>query len=131
MFFKERKLSGDFISKASDIFWQSEVKQFVDADAVESAETPQQTGQVQYDLFFFFFLLFTHYRKGTFFYKITRVWSWRLYATRVCVAYNKKLHPLPPNPSHKKKKIKIMGESEVLSKEEYMNVYLVNLGIDI
>lgn len=47
MFFKERKLSGDFISKASDIFWQSEVKQFVDADAVEPAETLQQTGQVQ------------------------------------------------------------------------------------
>ncbi|KAE8037398.1 hypothetical protein FH972_009987 [Carpinus fangiana] len=46
MFLKERKLSGDFISKASDIFWQSEVKQFVDADAVESADTPQQTGQV-------------------------------------------------------------------------------------
>ncbi|XP_062173228.1 uncharacterized protein LOC133878663 isoform X2 [Alnus glutinosa] len=46
MFFKERKLSGDFISKASDIFWQSDVKQFVDADAVEPAETSQETGQV-------------------------------------------------------------------------------------
>lgn len=47
MFFKERKLSGDFISKASDIFWQSDVKQFVDANAVEPAETSQETGQVQ------------------------------------------------------------------------------------
>lgn len=74
MFFKERKLSGDFISKASDVFWQSEVKQFVDADAdaVEPAGTPQQTEQVQWVLlifpffFFFFFLVFTHYRKGAY-----------------------------------------------------------------
>lgn len=47
-FFKERKLSGDFISKASDIFWESEVKQVVDADAVDPAETPLQAEQVQY-----------------------------------------------------------------------------------
>nr|XP_023920999.1 uncharacterized protein LOC112032467 [Quercus suber]POF25092.1 hypothetical protein CFP56_75478 [Quercus suber] len=46
MFFKERKLSGDFISKASDIFWQREVQQFVDADAGEPADTPQQAEQV-------------------------------------------------------------------------------------
>ncbi|GMY15777.1 NF-kappa-B inhibitor-like protein 2 isoform 1 [Fagus crenata] len=48
MFFKERKLSGDIISKASDIFWQREVKQFVDADAnaVKPADTPQQAEQV-------------------------------------------------------------------------------------
>ncbi|KAB1227172.1 hypothetical protein CJ030_MR1G029028 [Morella rubra] len=45
-FFKERKLSGDFISKASDIFWESEVKEVVDADAVDPAETPLQAEQV-------------------------------------------------------------------------------------
>lgn len=54
MFFKERKLSGDFISKASDIFWQREVQQFVDADAGEPADTPQQAEQV-HQVFFFFF----------------------------------------------------------------------------
>jgi uroporphyrinogen-III decarboxylase len=55
MFFKERKLSGDIISKASDIFWQREVKQFVDADAnaVKPADTPQQAEQVQWVFFFF------------------------------------------------------------------------------
>ncbi|KAG7947512.1 hypothetical protein I3843_14G098500 [Carya illinoinensis] len=45
-FLKERKLSGDFISKASDIFWQSEAKQFVTADAVEPSATPRQAEQV-------------------------------------------------------------------------------------
>lgn len=68
MFFKERKLSGDFISKASDIFWQTDVKQFVDADAVEPAETSQETGQVQWVFNVpIFFLVFTQYRKSTFF----------------------------------------------------------------
>lgn len=46
-FLKERKLSGDFVSKASDIFWQSEVTQFVNADAVEPSATPRQAEQVQ------------------------------------------------------------------------------------
>ena len=59
MFFKERKLSGDIISKASDIFWQREVKQFVDADAnaVKPADTPQQAEQVQWVFFFLMFPL--------------------------------------------------------------------------
>ena len=51
MFFKERKLSGDFISKASDIFWQREVQQFVDVDVGEPADTPQQAEQVHQDFF--------------------------------------------------------------------------------
>lgn len=46
MFLKERKLSGDFISKASDIFWLREVQQFVDAAAGKPADTPQQAEQV-------------------------------------------------------------------------------------
>ena len=42
MFFKERELNGDFISKASDMLWQREVMKFVDAEAGALPDTPQQ-----------------------------------------------------------------------------------------
>lgn len=49
MFFKDRALNGDFISKASDLFWQRDFLKFVeaDADSVGSfVDTPQQEDQV-------------------------------------------------------------------------------------
>lgn len=42
MFFKERELNGDFISKASDMLWQREVMKFVNAEAGTPPDTPQQ-----------------------------------------------------------------------------------------
>ncbi|XP_022729597.1 uncharacterized protein LOC111284841 isoform X2 [Durio zibethinus] len=46
MFFKDREINGDFISKASDMLWQREVAKVVDADASEPADTTQQAEQV-------------------------------------------------------------------------------------
>lgn len=42
MFFKERELNGDFISKASDVLWQREVMKFVDTEAGTPPDTAQQ-----------------------------------------------------------------------------------------
>ncbi|OMO59913.1 hypothetical protein COLO4_34005 [Corchorus olitorius] len=42
MFFKDREVNGDFISKASDMLWQREFPKVVDADAGEAADTTQQ-----------------------------------------------------------------------------------------
>ncbi|XWS71441.1 hypothetical protein CRYUN_Cryun03dG0138300 [Craigia yunnanensis] len=46
MFFKDREVNGDFISKASDMLWQREVLKDVDTDAREPADTTQQAEQV-------------------------------------------------------------------------------------
>ncbi|WRX32378.1 hypothetical protein QQP08_026260 [Theobroma cacao] len=46
MFFKDREVNGDFISKASDMLWQREVLKVVDPDAGQSADTGQQAEQV-------------------------------------------------------------------------------------
>ncbi|TXG73565.1 hypothetical protein EZV62_002144 [Acer yangbiense] len=47
MFLKDREVNGDFISRASDMFWLREVVKFVDADsdATRLADTPQQSDQ--------------------------------------------------------------------------------------
>jgi len=50
MFFKDREVNGDFISKASDMLWQREVLKVVDGDAGEPADTSQQAEQVEYYL---------------------------------------------------------------------------------
>lgn len=47
MFFKERELNGDFISKASDMLWQRKVMKFVDAEAGTPSDTHQQPEGVQ------------------------------------------------------------------------------------
>lgn len=46
MFFKDREVNGDFISKASDMLWQREVLKVVDPDAGQSADIGQQAEQV-------------------------------------------------------------------------------------
>ncbi|KAJ4724929.1 NF-kappa-B inhibitor-like protein [Melia azedarach] len=47
IFFKDRELNGDFISKASDMFWQRGVGKFVDADGAKlAADTSEQIDQV-------------------------------------------------------------------------------------
>ncbi|XWS52819.1 hypothetical protein CRYUN_Cryun11dG0104900 [Craigia yunnanensis] len=46
MFFKDREVNGDFISKASDMLWQREVLKVVDTDAGEPADATQQAEQV-------------------------------------------------------------------------------------
>ncbi|XVE59610.1 hypothetical protein DITRI_Ditri05aG0059700 [Diplodiscus trichospermus] len=46
MFFKDRRVNGDFISKASDMLWQREVLKVVDTDVSEPADTTQQAEQV-------------------------------------------------------------------------------------
>ncbi|KAF3439413.1 hypothetical protein FNV43_RR17691 [Rhamnella rubrinervis] len=45
-FFRERQLNGDFISKASDMFWQTKVIKFVSHEAGKLADSSQQTDQV-------------------------------------------------------------------------------------
>lgn len=45
-FMRERQLNGDFISKASDMFWQREVVNFVD-EAGELDDTTHEVEQVQ------------------------------------------------------------------------------------
>ncbi|RVW33297.1 hypothetical protein CK203_085348 [Vitis vinifera] len=66
MFFKERELNGDFISKASDMLWQREVMKFVDAEAGTPPDTPQQPEGVKE----------TEYEGG--FLKLTRTQEWVL-----------------------------------------------------
>lgn len=44
MFFKERELNGDFISKTSDMLWQREVMRFVDGEARAPPDTQQLEG---------------------------------------------------------------------------------------
>lgn len=71
MFFKDRELNGDFISKTSDMFWLMGALKFFDfdADAGKFADNSEQAHQVAYlilihknvsyssfFLFFFFFL---------------------------------------------------------------------------
>ncbi|GKV34964.1 hypothetical protein SLEP1_g43292 [Rubroshorea leprosula] len=46
IFFKDRALNGDFISKASDMLWRREVVSSVEDDASEIADTLQQVEQV-------------------------------------------------------------------------------------
>ncbi|KAH7561269.1 hypothetical protein JRO89_XS10G0203500 [Xanthoceras sorbifolium] len=47
MFLKDREVNGDFISRASDLFWLREVVKFVDADsdAATLADTSKQSDQ--------------------------------------------------------------------------------------
>ncbi|XP_021887479.1 uncharacterized protein LOC110806830 isoform X4 [Carica papaya] len=42
MFFKDRELNGDFISKASDRFWQGGIAKFVDVNDSKILDAPQQ-----------------------------------------------------------------------------------------
>ncbi|KAG8655087.1 hypothetical protein MANES_04G001400v8 [Manihot esculenta] len=46
IFLKERELNGDFVSKASDMFWLKEVEKFVDFDSAKLADNPQESEQV-------------------------------------------------------------------------------------
>ncbi|TYI80421.1 hypothetical protein E1A91_D05G086300v1 [Gossypium mustelinum] len=46
MFFKDREVNGDFVSKVSDMLWQREVLKVVDTDASEPAGTAEQSQQV-------------------------------------------------------------------------------------
>ncbi|XP_040969067.1 uncharacterized protein [Gossypium hirsutum] len=46
MFFKDREVNGDFVSKVSDMLWQREVLKVVDTDASEPADTAEQSQQV-------------------------------------------------------------------------------------
>ncbi|KAE8734828.1 nicalin-1 [Hibiscus syriacus] len=46
MFFKDREINGDFISKVSDKLWQREVLKVVDTNVSEPADTAQQSEQV-------------------------------------------------------------------------------------
>ncbi|XP_010251671.1 PREDICTED: uncharacterized protein LOC104593495 [Nelumbo nucifera] len=46
IFLKERQLSGDFISKASDILLRSDILNFVDSDSSVLEENPQQLDKV-------------------------------------------------------------------------------------
>ncbi|XP_065868683.1 uncharacterized protein [Euphorbia lathyris] len=46
MFLKERELNGDFVSKASDMFWLREVMKFVDFDDDKPDDIPQEVEQV-------------------------------------------------------------------------------------
>lgn len=41
-FLKERKLTGDFISKASDIIWQRDAIKLIDDDTLELPDDTQQ-----------------------------------------------------------------------------------------
>ncbi|KAL3718352.1 hypothetical protein ACJRO7_003481 [Eucalyptus globulus] len=45
-FLKERQLSGDFISKASDMLWQREALKLVEPDVGVLPDSPQEPGQV-------------------------------------------------------------------------------------
>lgn len=50
IFFKERELNGDLISRASDILWQRKFRSTVDSDDISKLTnntTSQQPGQVQ------------------------------------------------------------------------------------
>lgn len=47
MFLKEREQNGDFVSKASDMFWLGEVMKFVDFDDAKLASSGQQVEQVK------------------------------------------------------------------------------------
>ncbi|XVE79205.1 hypothetical protein DITRI_Ditri14bG0038900 [Diplodiscus trichospermus] len=46
MFFKDREVNGDFISKASDMLWRRDVLQVVGTDAGQPADATQQAEQV-------------------------------------------------------------------------------------
>ncbi|EEF38572.1 uncharacterized protein LOC8263311 [Ricinus communis] len=46
MFLKEREVNGDFISKASDMFWLREVMELVDFDAAKLADNSQEAEQI-------------------------------------------------------------------------------------
>ena len=46
MFFKERELYGDFISKASDLLWLGKFRTYVDPAVGEFTGTSQQPEQV-------------------------------------------------------------------------------------
>ena len=50
MFFKDRELNGDFISKASDMFWLMGASKFIDsdADAGKFANNSEQAHQVAF-----------------------------------------------------------------------------------
>lgn len=50
MFFKDRELNGDFISKASDMFWLKGASKFADsdADAGKFADNSEQAHQVAF-----------------------------------------------------------------------------------
>lgn len=47
MFFKDREVNGDFVSKVSDMLWQREVLKVVDTNASEPAGTAEQSEQVR------------------------------------------------------------------------------------
>ncbi|KAE8656735.1 hypothetical protein F3Y22_tig00116997pilonHSYRG00254 [Hibiscus syriacus] len=46
MFFRDREVNGDFISKVSDKLWQREVLKVVDTNAIEPEDIAQQSEQV-------------------------------------------------------------------------------------
>ncbi|RDY01083.1 hypothetical protein CR513_15626 [Mucuna pruriens] len=46
IFFKERELSGDFISRASDLLWRRNFRNFSDYDISKLTNTSQQTEQI-------------------------------------------------------------------------------------
>ena len=50
MFFKDRELNGDFVSKASDMFWLTGASKFVDsdADAGKFADNSEQAHRVAF-----------------------------------------------------------------------------------
>lgn len=48
IFFKERELNGDFISRASDLLWQRKFRISGDSTGIELADVSQQTEQVQH-----------------------------------------------------------------------------------
>ncbi|GAV62971.1 hypothetical protein CFOL_v3_06493 [Cephalotus follicularis] len=48
-FFQDRQLNGDFISKASDILWQREITQFINAASGKLADTQQAEEVMRYD----------------------------------------------------------------------------------
>lgn len=54
-FLKERQLSGDFISKASDVLWQREALKLVEPDVGMLPDSPQEPDQVQSRLYIIFF----------------------------------------------------------------------------
>lgn len=47
MFFKERELSGDFVSRASDLLWQRKFGNSVDTNSSGQTNTSQKIEQVQ------------------------------------------------------------------------------------
>ncbi|XP_021647027.2 uncharacterized protein LOC110640142 isoform X2 [Hevea brasiliensis] len=46
IFLKEREINGDFVSKASDMFWLKGVEKFVDFDTGKLADNPREAEQV-------------------------------------------------------------------------------------